>query len=241
MDAVSDVMLTTGVSLDKPIARPRSAKEAVLRISGMPEEAMVTDSRQKFEKQADDSFLLTLKAAALPEKSPPLSDAEREKLAESLAPTAFLQSDDPRLKKKSAEIVGGQKDAGKAAALLCDWVFRNVAKEFTPALSNALDTLTSLKGDCGEHTALYVALCRAAGIPAREVAGLAYAEGKLGGHAWAEVYAGGQWVAVDPTFGQHAADALHIKVAEGGMSGIEGMIRLADLMGKIKVQVVSSK
>ena len=33
MDAVSDVMLATGVSLDKPIARPRSAKEAVLRIS----------------------------------------------------------------------------------------------------------------------------------------------------------------------------------------------------------------
>jgi len=245
MDVVSDVMLNTAVQLDKPIANSRGAKEAVLKITGMPEDSQINDRRQKFEKQADGSWLLTLKTDAVAAKRGALSDDEKKKLAACLSPTAFLQSEDPKIKRLAADTVGEEQDPYQAAGLLCDWVFKNIRKEFTPALSNALDTLSTRKGDCGEHTALFVALCRAAGVPAREVAGLAYAPagagGSLGGHAWGEVYVGGEWVAMDPTFGERLADALHLKIAEGGMSGVDGLIRLADLLGKLKVEVVSVK
>ncbi|MHC4915631.1 MAG: transglutaminase-like domain-containing protein [Planctomycetota bacterium] len=245
MDRVSDVMSVTGVRPDKPIPNARSAKKVVLRLTGMPAESVVQTTRQKFEKHDEGGYVLTLTVDAPPKKAAPLSAGEKEKLAEYLKPTHFLQSDDPRIRKLAAETVGAETDPFRAAGMLGTWVSRNIKKKFTPMMSNALDTLKSRSGDCGEHAALFVALCRAAGIPAREIAGLAYTdelgEAVLGGHAWAEIYADGRWIAVDPTFKQEIADAVHIRVAEGGMNDSDGLIRLANLMGKLKVEVVSSE
>ncbi len=307
MDEVSDIMLATAISLGGRIPDARKSRKAVLKLTGMPESAMINDSRQSFTKQ-DGGYLLTLVAPA-GEMHPALAGAlfvgallgivtlatgglmllgsrtgedsargRRSALAtmisgaaltlaagaflfsgwtgESgeavelspgeragyLAATAFLQSDDPRIRELAADTVGSERDAYKAARLLNAWVFANIKKEFVPIASNALDTLNSRKGDCGEHAALFVALCRAARIPAREAVGLAYTDaggGILGGHAWGEVYVDGRWLAMDPTFGQDNADALHIKVAEGGMSDMGGMLRLAEMMGKLKVEVIS--
>ena len=91
---------------------------------------------------------------------------------------------------------------------------RNV---FSARLSNSLETLESLEGDCTEHTVLFVGLARAIGLPAREVAGLIYVEGSPPGfyfHQWATVWLG-EWVDVDPTFDQIPVDVTHIKLSEG--------------------------
>lgn len=46
-----------------------------------------------------------------------------------------------------------------------------------------------LKGDCGEYTAFFVALCRVMGIPAQPMTGFVIgSKGKLLEHAWASVY-----------------------------------------------------
>jgi hypothetical protein len=243
LDQVVDIMRASGLPLDKPIAKPQQASRIVLRLRGMPAASMVNDDRQKYTPQADGSCLLELKPQASPGRTEPLSDEKRTELAEWLKPTEYLQSAAPEIVAQARKTAGMEKDPYRAACLLNAWVDVNVQNEFTPVLSNALDTLKSLRGDCGEHAALFVALCRAAGIPAREVAGLAY-EPKLnllGGHAWAEVHVNGRWVAMDPTFGEALANALHIKVAEGGMSSADGMIRLGDLLGKLKVEVVGTE
>ena len=65
-----------------------------------------------------------------------------------------------------------------------------------------------------------MALARAVGIPARQVHGLVFARYGHGGpalywHAWAEVQVGGDWIAIDPTFGQDVADATHIALGRG--------------------------
>jgi len=241
LDKVSDIMMVTSVPLGRRVPKARTCRKVVLAITGMPESAIVNTPRQKYEA-GGGKHRLTLTVDPVPAETAPLTADEKKKMAEHLKPTAFLQSDDPRIRKLSADTIGGQSDPYKAAVLLNKWVHRNIEKKFTPVISNALDTLKTRRGDCGEHAALFVALCRAAGIPAREVAGLAYTEtggGILGGHAWAEIYAGGKWYTFDPTFGQANADPLHIKVAEGGMSGMGGMLRLTDLMSKIKVKVAS--
>jgi hypothetical protein len=243
MDQVSDIMSVAGVRLNTSVKIPRGAKRAVLEVSGWPKNSVSNSDLQRFKKQGEDSYELTLTAGSKPGPSKPLTPDEKHTLKEYLKATKFLQSDDDRIKKLAAETVGEEKDPYRAACLLNTWVFRNVRKVFTPMMSNALDTLKSRRGDCGEHAALFVALCRAAGIPAREVAGLAHtttlAGDVLGGHAWAEVYAGGRWIAMDPTMNQKVADALHIKVAEGGMSASDGLIRLGGLMGNLKVKVRS--
>ncbi|MCR9248399.1 MAG: transglutaminase-like domain-containing protein [bacterium] len=54
-------------------------------------------------------------------------------------------------------------------------------------------------GDCAEHADLLVALCRASGVPARSVSGLASPWGEGPQHAWVEVKTSDErWKVVDP-------------------------------------------
>ena len=88
------------------------------------------------------------------------------------------------------------------------------------------------RGDCNEHTQLSVALSRAAGIPARVAAGLAYVDGKFYYHAWPEIWLE-RWVAIDPTFGQFPADAAHLRFTVGGLGRQAELLRL---MGPLKIR-----
>ena len=57
------------------------------------------------------------------------------------------------------------------------------------------------KADCGSYTALFVALCRAGGVPARPVAGC-WAQGENQWHCWAEFFIPDVgWIPVDPSAG----------------------------------------
>ena len=55
-----------------------------------------------------------------------------------------------------------------------------------------------------------MSLARAAGLPARELTGVAYVAPIFGWHAWAEIHDGRQWVSVDPTWNELYVDATHI-------------------------------
>jgi transglutaminase-like putative cysteine protease len=68
-------------------------------------------------------------------------------------------------------------------------------------LPSALKTLRERRGDCGGLSALFVALCRTAGIPARTVAG--FGKGSDNWHVWAEFHVhGAGWIPVDPAFAE---------------------------------------
>jgi transglutaminase-like putative cysteine protease len=103
-----------------------------------------------------------------------------------------------------------------------------------PAFSNALEALHTGRGDCTEFSVLFVALARAAHIPARVAVGVAYwppGEG-FGWHAWAEIYANGRWLSVDPTWGQPISDVTHLKFAEGGP---QEQARVVMLLGRLNI------
>ena len=97
-------------------------------------------------------------------------------------------------------------------------------KKPTVSLPSALEVLRTKVGDCNEHTALYVAMARAAGIPRASRSGW-YVRGAQGAfyyHAWPEVYleesAGrGLWLPVDPTLNQFPADGTHLRLVRGGL------------------------
>jgi transglutaminase-like putative cysteine protease len=96
----------------------------------------------------------------------------------------------------------------------------------------ATDVLQTKRGDCNEHTTLYTALSRAAGIPTRISVGLVYEKGFFYYHAWPEIFSG-RWIAIDPTLGQFPADASHIRLLTGG---IDKQSRILSVVGKIKVE-----
>jgi hypothetical protein len=154
-----------------------------------------------------------------------------------LASEPLVQSDDPRIQAQARQIAGRERRAGPVAELLTHWVFGNLKKEITISVPSAVQVLEDRRGDCNEHTVLYVALARALGLPARTAAGLVYLRGRFYYHAWPEVWLG-QWVAVDPTFDQFPADASHLRFVIGGLAR---QVELLRLIGRLQVTVVGSQ
>jgi len=151
-----------------------------------------------------------------------------------LAAEPLLQVTDIAIVQKAIAIAGLERDARRVAERLHRWVYDSLAKEVTFSVPNALQVLRTRRGDCNEHTQLYVALARAVGIPARIATGLAYVRGKFYYHAWPEVWLDA-WVPVDPTFGQFPGDAAHLRFVVGGLAQQAELLRL---IGNLQIQTV---
>ena len=167
----------------------------------------------------------------------PRDSAFRARFRAELAAEPLLQKGDVRMVQQAIRIVGLERDPRVVAEKLTRWVHDSLAKEVTFSVPNALQILSTRRGDCNEHTQLYVALARAIGLPARIATGLAYTRGKFYYHAWPEVWLG-DWVAVDPTFGQFPADAAHLRFQIGGLVQQAELLRL---IGNLKIDVVEAK
>lgn len=142
--------------------------------------------------------------------------ATREALALYLKPTE-LKPTDGIVKKTADEITrGARTDVDKARAIY-EWTVENTYRDPKTRGCGVGDVKAMLEnkvlgGKCADLNALFVALCRAAGVPARDVYGVRVAEsprgyksmGRLGDitkaqHCRAEFYAQGiGWVPVDP-------------------------------------------
>lgn len=148
----------------------------------------------------------------------------------------LLEARNPEIRSLAFRLRGGDTDPRTVAERINRWVYDSVRKEITVGVPSALATLRARVGDCNENAQLYVALARAAGIPARVAAGLAYLDGKFYYHAWPEVWLE-RWVAVDPTFGQFPADASHLRFTVGGLGRQAELLRL---MGALHIDVISA-
>jgi transglutaminase-like putative cysteine protease len=161
-----------------------------------------------------------------------------------LAPDWQVQSSDPAIMQKTREALAGEKDSAKAAAKLVSFVSSYVEDSMVATIPSAIEVLQQRKGACKEHTVLFTAMARSAGIPARMVAGLVYSDAYLIKgfyyHAWSEVWLAdadgknGRWVRVDPTFNQFPADATHIRLKTGNL---DAMISLMQIVGQTKIEV----
>jgi transglutaminase-like putative cysteine protease len=152
----------------------------------------------------------------------------------------LIQSDNDEIINLAKDITEPARDRLEAVQLINRWVFKNIRIELSPDISNAYQTLKTGRGDCGEHTALTIALLRAAGIPARGLGGLAYvpSEGGFGYHAWVEAYVG-KWIQIDPTWGEENADAANIALARGNLKDMT--VGILGSMNKIRIQIVSMR
>ncbi len=169
-------------------------------------------------------------------RTPPPAQTPELDLSPYLRSTPWAQSDNPAIKTLAEKIAGHEKSNIEKAIKLSDWVHQYVSPVPTVTLPNAMEVLKSAKGDCNEYTVFYTALARSLGIPTKMVAGLVYQNGRFFYHAWPEIYEG-QWIAVDPTFGQAPADATHIPLAEGSL---EEQVSLSGQIGRIKILILET-
>ena len=221
--AQRDIMESTAISAGVDLGRSSLARLRV-RLLGVPLAGYDLDGG----RQTLRGDTLTVERRPLPAKSFSLITRDSAFLAKfknELQAEPFLQSTDIAIVAKAIAVTGLERDARKVAEKLNRWVYDSLKKEVTFSVPNALQVLRTRRGDCNEHTQLYVALARAVGIPARIATGLAFARGKFYYHAWPEVWLG-EWVAVDPTFGQFPADAAHLRFVIGGLNKQAELLRL---------------
>jgi len=155
-----------------------------------------------------------------------------------LADHPLLTLNDPRLQKKVAEILGGERDAQQALIRLNRWVYQNLIKRPVLSLPQAAVILEQGEGDCNEHATLLLAMLRAARIPSRMALGLVLLKDRFYYHAWVEARLGNKWISLDPTFNQFPADGTHLKLAEGLEDGVDLLLKA---IGRLQIEVLSSQ
>jgi hypothetical protein len=96
-----------------------------------------------------------------------------------LLPSPKIESRDPKIRDLARKIGADKEKAWEKVEAIYDWV-REKVKYKTGHLKGALAALRDGAGDCEEITSLFIAICRAADIPARTV--------WVSGHCYPEFY-----------------------------------------------------
>jgi transglutaminase-like putative cysteine protease len=169
-----------------------------------------------------------------------LRPAPREtRLEQYLRAEPLLESDAPEIRAEAEQAVRGATDDRSRAERLTRYVNGLLDKKPTVSLPSAREVLRTKVGDCNEHTALFVAMARSIGMPARIAVGLVFMHGAFYYHAWPEVYIAEQdrgfWLPVDPTLNQYPADATHLRLARGGL---DKQAVVLPLIGRLEMTVL---
>ncbi len=239
LDFQQDLLVSAVVKAPRRIERPAEVDALSLRFSGFGEQLPPASERQKVVRQGEAVQLSLRRDPRLPALTLEAARRSGAGQKDELSATPFIQSDAPEIRAAAERARGDAKELPEIVGALTAFVYSHVSDEYVPAYSNALEALASGRGDCTEHSVLFVALMRALGVPARVAVGIAYwppGDG-FGWHAWAEVYAEGRWYAVDPTWNQPLADATHVKLADGGPAE---QARIVMLLGRLKITALET-
>ena len=223
-----DVILKTRIlpSGKRPTPRAKHLEAEVKLSTGNIAETVMSNPQQKLEVSTEHAGKLFIQVPSIAAEdclNLPIQNTQGEFLAAS----AYIQVDHPDIQAKAEEILGTEVNSWRASEKLCQWVYASINdKKMSGGFSSSLTTLESLSGDCTEHTVLFIALARAAGIPARICSGIVFARDAFYYHFWPEVYVG-RWVQMDPTLDQVVADANHIQLG-GGVMESDNLIEFAE-------------
>jgi transglutaminase-like putative cysteine protease len=118
------------------------------------------------------------------------------------------------------ELAAKRENTVAIGKLACGWAHQAISYgyDFTNVHTSAAEALASGRGVCQDYAHIMLAVCRAAGVPARYVSGHLTGEG--GSHAWVEVLeaapsgVGAIAMGFDPTHNR-AVDSRYLTVAVG--------------------------
>lgn len=212
IEAVDFILKTRILPTGKrPIPNAENFIADVKLSTGNIGQAIMSTPQQKLELRTAQSGRLAIHTPTVTVENClelPIQNTESEFLVAS----AYIQVDHPNIQVKTKTILDGEVNSWRAAEKLCRWVHESITdKTISAGFGSSLKTLTSLTGDCTEHTVLFIALARAVGIPSRICSGIVFSKDAFYYHFWPEVYVG-KWVQMDPTLGQIIADANHIQL-----------------------------
>jgi len=154
----------------------------------------------------------------------------------------LFESDDPGIQSLVAELTAGLTNPYFKAERIFNWVVDNITYIRQVQEHSALYAYQSRTGDCTEFTNLIVAMCRAAGIPAKAVSGEGFltlysisgetVDFNAVGHAWAIIYLPNYgWIPVDGTWPQGTGSfgELTYEHIAGATTGGDGVVQDGDI------------
>lgn len=249
MSPVQDVDFFSRFLLDSPKSLKDLKPAAALVYELTPLEnaklKIIDTDSQKATTQPDGRVLVEIRPAAPKTGATfPYAGTDAAVLA-ATKPSRFAESDNEKIIALAKKAVGDEKDAGHAAHKLETFVREYITKkDLSVGYASAGETVESRQGDCTEHAVLLAAMCKAVGIPAQVVVGVAYvpeAMGKkdvFGPHAWVQAYVGDKWVGLDAALGHF--DAGHIALSTG--DGDPGdFFNLTNALGYFKITKIELK
>jgi transglutaminase-like putative cysteine protease len=229
-DLSNYLMISTNKSISDPAAISYLKVQAILQPSGVwLTPAGLNVPGQKFEgtvrdNHVDGVFEISHERYEGVNAPPfPCDFSHIDSLQKYLKPSQMIEADDSSLIHEAEKITMGSRDAWEAATRLSRWVHEEIHPDI-PGGGTALKTYQMRLGECGSHSNLLTAFCRAVGIPARGVFGCMYVPDQGGGfgqHAWNEIYMGkAGWIPVDCTAKEITyADCGHVRLGEWVSAG----------------------
>jgi len=227
------------------IPHPRRAQRVVLRLRhrdpglGWPDFA---GPGQKVLDKSADALTLEITRPQPKHGLPfPVKATGEEKVY--LQPTAYIQSDDPKIRAEAQKVVAGEKDIYEAGRKLQLWVTKNMDFDLGIVFAPSTEIFANRRGTCAGYAMLLTTMARAVGIPARYVLGYVYLDGIFGGHAWTEIKVGDDWIPLDAAVpADGPADATHIALLRSSLA--EGVTSLSSgaalqMFGHVDVDILS--
>ncbi len=237
------------VKVQPPLAKPHQSQEVVYRVelaNADPTEVFADGLTQKVRSLGPHTAEITVtRRSPLAERNG--MENHEGAPAEYLTANSILQLEDARLKQMAAEAKGDATAPAKVAINLEQYVHGAMKQhDFSQGFATAAEVAESRAGDCTEHAVLLAALARINGIPSRVAIGLVYVEAAaaFGYHMWTEVFLDGQWIPLDATIGRGGTSAAYLKLNDSsleGASAYSSFLSVAQVLGQLKVSVVSTK
>jgi hypothetical protein len=250
LDVIDKLLLAS----PEPLGDVGSAKSItyILRTTAEANDLTIpSNDNQKVQRLDAGKIMVTVEPVAAPSGATFPYKGRDKMLLNAIKPTRFLQSDNEKIIGLARRAVGDTKDEAEAVkrieAFVADYI---EDKNLSIGYASAAEVADSRQGDCTEHAVLAAALCRAVGIPAQVVTGIAYVKefagvkDTFGGHAWVQAYVGGdkgKWVGLDAMFkgsGRGGYEAGHIALASGN-GNPEDLLNVATTLGRFKIEKVT--
>lgn len=243
----TDLIKASRIPVDPPIVSPKTVAGMDIQLSGAEKSDIAIDGTyQSLQSEENGHLTLQIRQAdygqlekdlADKQETPPYS-LENPSLQPYVTNDPLIQSNNPQIREKAQAIINESTPANRwqAARAIAVWLYQNIQKEIRVTIPSAVEVLSSMKGDCNEHSTLFAALARSLGIPAKICAGLVYQDDGFYYHAWNEVFVNGCWYPIDATLNRIEMDAAHVKLTEGSLDAQSDIVKL---IGNLKVKVLA--
>ena len=207
LDQISDIFVDLGIEVENSFPEDFYKKNAEMIVYEVIGDDSSISKKGHQEYKALDSGIKLLTVGTYENQNPfsRMESVTTEQRKYYLKNTPSYPYKSKIIADLSKQALQGEKDDIEKIYKLAKFVDDYVEDDYESNSLSVFDVIDRKKGDCTEHTELFVNLARAAGFPTREVGGWVY-DGidKFMPHAWAEVAIKANnnfyWLPVDPTW-----------------------------------------